>query len=47
LSATRKFNIEVHVWTINDVDEMRKLVARGVGGIMTDNTDRVLAVLGR
>jgi glycerophosphoryl diester phosphodiesterase len=47
LSATRKFNIEVHVWTINDVDEMRKLVGRGVGGIMTDYPDRLLAVLGR
>lgn len=37
--------VEVHVWTVNDVDEMRSLVARGVDGIVTDRADLALAAL--
>jgi glycerophosphoryl diester phosphodiesterase len=47
LSVARKFNIQVHVWTINDVDDMKRLVALGVDGIMTDYPDRLMEVLGR
>jgi glycerophosphoryl diester phosphodiesterase len=47
LSGARKFNIQVHVWTINGVDEMKRLVRTGVDGIMTDYPDRLLEVLGR
>lgn len=36
---------EVHVWTVNDVDEMRMLVARGVDGIVTDRADLALRAL--
>ena len=35
----------VHVWTIDDADEMRALIARGVDGLMTDRTDILKAVL--
>lgn len=31
--------VEVHVWTVNDVDHMRALVSRGVDGIVTDRVD--------
>lgn len=31
--------VEVHVWTINDVAEMRRLLALGVDGIVTDRAD--------
>jgi glycerophosphoryl diester phosphodiesterase len=35
----------VHVWTVDDADEMRTLIARGVDGLMTDRTDILKAVL--
>lgn len=35
----------VHVWTIDDPDEMRTLLDRGVDGIFTDRTDILKAVL--
>jgi glycerophosphoryl diester phosphodiesterase len=35
----------VHVWTIDDPDEMRELIACGVDGLMTDRTDLLKDVL--
>lgn len=35
----------VHVWTIDDPEEMRQLIERGVDGLMTDRTDILKAVL--
>jgi glycerophosphoryl diester phosphodiesterase len=37
--------VHVHVWTIDDPDEMRTLLDRGVDGLMTDRTDILRAVL--
>ncbi|UTA46605.1 glycerophosphodiester phosphodiesterase [Simiduia sp. 21SJ11W-1] len=37
--------LKVHVWTINDIDEMRRLIALGVDGIITDYPDRLHRVL--
>jgi glycerophosphoryl diester phosphodiesterase len=37
--------VHVHVWTVDDPDEMRALIARGVDGLMTDRTDILRAVL--
>jgi glycerophosphoryl diester phosphodiesterase len=36
---------QVHVWTIDEPDEMRLLLDRGVDGLMTDRTDILKAVL--
>lgn len=36
---------EVHVWTIDEPDEMRHLIELGVDGIMTDRTDVLKDVL--
>jgi glycerophosphoryl diester phosphodiesterase len=39
--------LQVHAWTVNDAEDMRRLVELGVDGIMTDYPDRLLSVLGR
>ncbi len=41
------YGLHVHVWTIDEADEMRRLVELGVDGIMTDRPDLLLKVLGR
>ena len=38
--------LEVNVWTVNDADEMRRLEAAGVDGLITDVPDVALASLG-
>ena len=40
-------NLRVHAWTVNDEAAMRRLLALGVDGVMTDYPDRLLKVLGR
>jgi glycerophosphoryl diester phosphodiesterase len=35
----------VQVWTVNDEDDMRRLLSWGVDGIITDRPDRAVAVL--
>ncbi|MFC6152459.1 glycerophosphodiester phosphodiesterase family protein [Nocardioides yefusunii] len=39
--------LHVHVWTIDDPDEMAHLVSLGVDGIMTDRTDLLVQTLTR
>ncbi|WP_203138652.1 glycerophosphodiester phosphodiesterase family protein [Microbacterium sp. JZ31] len=39
--------VEVHVWTINDPQRMRELVAMGVDGVVTDRADVALETLTR
>ena len=43
----RKRNMKVEVWTVNDVQDMQRLLALPVDGIITDYPDRLLELLGR
>ena len=47
VDAAHNRNLEVHAWTINDEDDMQRMVDLGVDGIITDYPDRLLALLGR
>jgi glycerophosphoryl diester phosphodiesterase len=38
--------LELHYWTINEAEEMRRLIALGADGIVTDRTDVAVKTLG-
>ena len=44
LARAKAKNVAVHVWTIDDVAEMNRLLDLGVDGIMTDQTQRLKEV---
>lgn len=46
LRTAHRHGVEVHVWTVNDPDDMRRLADLGVDGIVTDRADLALEVLG-
>jgi glycerophosphoryl diester phosphodiesterase len=45
--AAHARNLAVEPWTINDEETIRKLIAWGVDGIITDRPDIMMEVLGR
>lgn len=45
LDFAHRHDVQVHVWTINEEDEMRRLLALGVDGIMSDFPGRLRAVV--
>ena len=45
VAAAHDRGLPVHVWTINDADEMNRLLDLGVDGIMTDRSDVLKSVL--
>lgn len=45
LRAAHRAGVEVHVWTVNDPDAMRRLARAGVDGIVSDHADVALATL--
>ena len=47
VDASHARGMEVHAWTINDVEDMERILALGVDGIITDFPDRLLALLSR
>lgn len=47
VAAAQSRNLEVHAWTINEVEAMQRMHDLGVDGIITDYPDRLLDLLGR
>lgn len=47
VSAAHTFDLEMHVWTINEPQEMERLLDLGVDGIMSDFPGRLLDVVQR
>ncbi|WP_136052794.1 glycerophosphodiester phosphodiesterase family protein [Microbacterium sp. K36] len=45
LRAAHRAGTEVHVWTVNEADDMRRLVDAGVDGVVTDRADLAVATL--
>jgi glycerophosphoryl diester phosphodiesterase len=45
LREAHQRNLPIHVWTVDDPGDMRRLVAMGVDGIQTDRPDLLAAVL--
>lgn len=45
LRAAEALGKWVNVWTVDDADDMRRLVAEGVGGVMTDRPDLLRRIL--
>ncbi len=45
VNGAHSMGVAVHVWTINDVDEMSRLLELGVDGIITDTPTPLVALL--
>jgi glycerophosphoryl diester phosphodiesterase len=47
IKAAHAHGIQVHVWTVDEVADMERLIAWGVDGLISDYPDRLIKVLGR
>ncbi len=43
--AARRLNLKIDVWTVNEPEDLKRLIALPVDGIMTDYPDRMLALI--
>lgn len=47
VAAAEAVGVDVHVWTINEVEDLERMIAAGVHGIITDYPDVLMELLGR
>lgn len=47
LGSAHRHGVEVHVWTVNDEATMKRLVASGVDGVVSDRSDIAISTLSR
>lgn len=47
VEAAHNRNLQVHAWTVNETEDMKRLIDMGVDGLMTDYPDRLMNLLGR
>jgi glycerophosphoryl diester phosphodiesterase len=47
VGAAHSRNLEVHAWTVNETQDMKRLIEMGVDGLMTDYPDRLMKLLAR
>ena len=47
VSGAHAHNVAVHVWTVNETEDMERFIELGVDGIITDRPDRLMRLLGR
>lgn len=47
VEAAHGRKLQVHAWTINETQDMRRMIEMGVDGLMTDYPDRLMKLLGR
>lgn len=47
VAAAHRLGVEVHAWTINDAEEIERLLALGVDGIMSDLPGMAAAIVAR
>jgi len=47
METARSAGLQVHVWTVDEPEEMKRLLALGVDGIFTNFPARLLDILGR
>jgi glycerophosphoryl diester phosphodiesterase len=47
VDAAHGRNFQVHAWTINEAEDMQRMLDLGVDGIITDYPDRLMDLLGR
>ncbi len=45
IQSAKRRNMSVYYWTINEEDEIKELISKGVDGIITDYPDRVQKVM--
>lgn len=45
VETAHEAGLEIHVWTVNEEAEMRRLLALGIDGIVTDRADLALCVI--